>query len=694
MSQTTSLLLQTAFFKGVNPLTLLIVAVVVVAFVMMYLANRIVKRRMKQTSAQISEVSGIMLHALDQGNIHVVRFIPALEQVSNVHGGILPEGSQPTLLFMDRIHPDDRAAFDEFLKQLSSKRVEEAECVFRFRASATPSADSPWRSMGCQAIADTSTVPLSIICALTDETETVAEQQQERELTDKYRLIFDHSFVGMSFYDSRGRMLAANQEMRSILRFQGNDDPFYYGTEIFDLPIFHDVIDRRHVDELYFCTRGVIPERGVNIYMEIRLHPICDDMGQLLNMAVAARDVTEERDLYRRGLQSDRELKRTNEDIRLYEGELRYLLENSKMLAWRALFDSREMTFFKELNKSAVTMTFDEFASHIVDDEGRPVSELLGLLEASLVTPSTKLFKTRHLLGNDSVEWYVMNTIPEHDEAGRVTGCFGLIRNVSSLMFAQEQLRQETERANDSGRLKSVFLANMTHEIRTPLNAIVGFSDVLTMVEDAADKREMVRVIMNNCDMLLRLINDILEISAMDSEAMVLEPEAVDFSQAFNDICETLRQRVQLPTVQFVADNPYDTLPTYLDTRRVQQVVTNFVTNAVKYTTEGHIKVGYRLATCPADGVAPANGDAASPAGQGLYIYCEDTGTGIPKEKQASVFERFVKLNDYVQGTGLGLSICKSIASRANGRIGVRSEGEGHGSTFWLWIPCEVRNAG
>ncbi|MBR0388577.1 MAG: HAMP domain-containing histidine kinase, partial [Prevotella sp.] len=121
--------------------------------------------------------------------------------------------------------------------------------------------------------------------------------------------------------------------------------------------------------------------------------------------------------------------------------------------------------------------------------------------------------------------------------------------------------------------------------------------------------------------------------------------------------------------VLFIKDNPYETFPATLDKGRIQQVLTNFTTNAIKYTHEGHIKVGYR----EQDG--------------GIYFYCEDTGAGIPKDKQAAVFERFVKLNDFVQGTGLGLSICKAIAERCEGKIGVDSEGEGHGSTFWMWIP-------
>ena len=235
-------------------------------------------------------------------------------------------------------------------------------------------------------------------------------------------------------------------------------------------------------------------------------------------------------------------------------------------------------------------------------------------------------------------------------------------------MEAQQRLKDETQRAEESGKMKAAFLANMTHEIRTPLNAIVGFSDLLPVVENHDERMEFIRIIRNNCDMLMRLINDILEASNV-GQSLAIQPEEVDFAKVFDDICQTLQQRVDEAGVLFIKDNPYDTFPATLDKGRIQQVLTNFTTNAIKYTHEGHIKVGYR----EQDG--------------GIYFYCEDTGAGIPKDKQAAVFERFVKLNDFVQGTGLGLSICKAIAECCNGKIGVTSEGEGHGSTFWLWIP-------
>ena len=159
----------------------------------------------------------------------------------------------------------------------------------------------------------------------------------------------------------------------------------------------------------------------------------------------------------------------------------------------------------------------------------------------------------------------------------------------------------------------------------------------------------------------------------MDSNGFVIRPEDCDFANAFEGMCHSLAQRVENPNIQFIKDNPYKVLNTQLDVGRIMQVMTNFVTNAVKYTQKGHIKVGYRLQD------------------DGIYMYCEDTGPGIPEEQCPKIFERFVKLNEFIQGTGLGLSICKAIAERSNGKIGVDSK-VGEGSTFWLWVPCTISN--
>jgi signal transduction histidine kinase len=417
---------------------------------------------------------------------------------------------------------------------------------------------------------------------------------------------------------------------------------------------------------------------GIDKYIETRVMPVKDEEDRLVYYIITSRDVTAERDIYMKQREHERHLKETYDAINRYEDQLRYLLNESDMYVWNYNQYERVIRFTRSLRQAEYLWPLEEYLAGM-DEKDRPVAQRV----ISELVMNGKPFNVIHQFNytpvTESLTWFSISGIPLLDEEGKVKEYFGLVRDISDLMRAQKKLREETERANDSGRLKSAFLANMTHEIRTPLNAIVGFSDLLQMVDSPDERREFIRIIRSNCDMLLRLINDILEASSM-GQAIAIEPVELDLSSVFDDICQTLEQRVQGVNVQFLKDNPYDTLPVVMDKGRLQQLLTNFVTNAVKYTKEGHIRVGYRKESREID----------HQRREGLWFYCEDTGAGIPKEKQSAVFERFVKLNDFVQGTGLGLAICKAIVDRCGGRIGVTSEGEGCGSTFWFWIPDKV----
>ena len=249
-----------------------------------------------------------------------------------------------------------------------------------------------------------------------------------------------------------------------------------------------------------------------------------------------------------------------------------------------------------------------------------------------------------------------------------------VVADETELNEARQHLARLTEETKDSSSAKNEFMASMAHELRTPLNAIVGFASLLQMDADLEERHEYVRILRSNCAMLQRLIADIIEASSLNDTPTSMQPRDVNFASAFDDMCMTLHTRMNNPNITCIKDNPYTTYNTTLDTGRIQQVLTNFVINASKFTERGHIRMGYR----EQDG--------------GLYFYCEDTGRGIPKDKQDVIFDRFVKLDEYVQGTGMGLAICKNIAESMGGRIGVDSEGEGKGSTFWMWVPCERRD--
>ena len=651
--------------------SVIMVFVTIIAFVIAWALNRITLLRIRKGADKIKQTAAIMQHTLNMGRNYVLMLDIRQRHAVNIHGDLLPEEGMSYEESFELIHPDDHHIYQTFIKRLLSGEVETDECIFRWDISGSKHLGQ-WCFMEDKGIAEytkTSLHPVHIFCTLTDRTEQILLEREAQEMTNKYRRIFEQSLTGLAFYDENGRLMTTNKKMREILKFQSEKDPFYYDNTLFDMPTFRELLNNRRVENLYFCTKSIIIERGVNCYTEMRVHPIYKNDGQLYCITFSIRDVSQERELYLQNKKNSLDIRLANEAIMQYENDIQYLMDTCNMRFFRTSFAKRQCYFYKTLGTPESQMDFDTLIAHFVDSPFRQ-----GLMEPEKffnVPQTTVTHMHPFFHEGEELQWNIIDSAPYFDENGRLAGSYGIVRNVNDLIEKQERLKQETERANDSGRLKSVFMANMTHEIRTPLNSIVGFSDVLPMLSSQEEKQEIIRVIMNNCDMLMRLINDILAISSLDTGGIHLEPAETDFAKSFDDICESLKERVQEPGVAFIKDNPYTSFITIIDNARIQQVITNFVTNAVKYTHQGHIKAGYRYED-----------------GQ-LYLYCEDTGAGIPKEHQGKIFERFVKLNDYVQGTGLGLSICKAIADACHGEIGVESEGDGHGSTFWMKIPCE-----
>jgi len=649
--------------------------VALLAFIATVGINRISILRIRKRVRKAQEISTIMQHTLDISNNYVLKLDVGRRHAINLHGNLLPEGGMGYEESFELIHPDDRAIYRTFITKMVMEGKSTGTCLFRWDMSGRKHLGE-WRYMRDQGVVeyshDKDKEPTNLFCTLTDETEKFLKDIEKDELTDKYKKMFEQSIVGLAFYDKNGNLMNANHKMREILKFQSDDDPFYFGSSIYALPVFREIINQKQIEDYYFCTKTVIAERGVNSYTEMHLRPIYDENGELYYISCSIRDITQERELDLQNRRNDLDMQRAKEEIQQYETELQYLMDTCDMRFFRTSLADRTCTFYKSLGVPEKQMTFEDLVEHFVDS---PFRSGLNDFENYFREPKTDLtYMHPFFHEGKELQWNYIDSVPFFNSEGQLEGTYGIVRNVTDLIEKQEQLKLETERANDSGRMKSVFMANMTHEIRTPLNSIVGFSDVLPMLSTPEEKKEIVRVIMNNCDMLLRLINDILAISQLDEGGIHIEPHQVDFAKSFDDICDSLKDRITEPGVEFIKDNPYQTLVTTIDNGRIQQVIINFVTNAVKYTHQGHIKTGYRYEN------------------DGLYIYCEDTGDGIPKEAQGKIFERFVKLNDYIQGTGLGLSICKAIADACHGQIGVISEGKDQGSTFWMWIPCEVNS--
>ena len=672
----TSLILQgTLSHQILQMVPIILVTIVILVFLIVIVYNRIILQRIRRASRLSKQTNNLMQQALKSCETNVIMYDPAKDCTFKLYGHMIPDRGITSDEWKAHVHPDDLPDALHNIRQVISGKEKGKEFNYRWNFN-FEEGEPRWGYLHNYSIGEyVSGIsrPNVVISTLVDETELMLQQEKEEELTEKYKLIFENSIIGLSFYSADGWLIDANKKMRELCHFDSDDyDSYFSNTNLFDAPPFHENVDRNHVEEFWVCSKN--DYNDLHVYLEIRLHPIHDKNGKLTYIAIAIRDISEERDLYLQTKLNDEQIKKANEDIQRYEMELQYMMEAVDMRAWRIDYQEKKVQFMKGLSEIVKELTFDEYITYFIGDDQLDVAKKLTEPELYFTTPMSILRNMRPLFHSiDEVQWNQINSLPIFNDEGKLIGAFGLIRNMTRFYKAQELLKQETQRAIESGRLKSVFLANMTHEIRTPLNAIVGFSDLLQMMTTAEEKKEIIHVIHNNCDMLLRLINDIMAISSMDANGLIMKPADVDFAKAFNDICQTLAQRVENPNVQFIKENPYQTLQTRLDMGRITQVITNFVTNAVKYTQNGHIKVGYRIQD------------------NGIYMYCEDTGTGIPKEKCPQVFERFVKLNDYVQGTGLGLSICKAIAERCNGKIGVDSE-VGQGSTFWMWIPCVINN--
>lgn len=259
----------------------------------------------------------------------------------------------------------------------------------------------------------------------------------------------------------------------------------------------------------------------------------------------------------------------------------------------------------------------------------------------------------------------VMVTVykPEENEIELI----GINYDITELKETEAELIQARDKAEMMDRLKSAFLANMSHEIRTPLNAIVGFSDLLVETEELEERKEYIKIVRENNDLLLQLISDILDLAKIEAGTFDFTNGDVEVNLLCEDIVRSMQMKMK-DGVQLVLDPQPMACHIISDRNRIHQVISNFVNNAIKFTSKGSIHVGYGV------------------KGEELEFYVRDTGIGIDEEHLPQIFERFVKLNTFVPGTGLGLSICQSIVEQLGGHIGVDSE-PGKGSRFWFTIP-------
>lgn len=378
-----------------------------------------------------------------------------------------------------------------------------------------------------------------------------------------------------------------------------------------------------------------------------------------------------------------RELEREKElhkEIGIRNFKLALSLEVSTVRPW--MLDLTTRTVYYDDVKNIIDNPQSNVAYHAYSEE-----EMLSWMEPEdaqkfsvqlqrLADGITPYFKCDYKMKQQDLDkeenWYTMQAVVyERDAYGKPITLIGTAMKITESKEVEIELKEAMVKAEESNRLKSAFLANMSHEIRTPLNAIVGFSGIIAQSNDLQEKKELIAIIEHNNALLLTLINNILDLSKMESGAV----NVVEGDFDVNKVITQLRSNYLsiLPrTVNLIDECELKTAMMRSDKRLIMQVLDNLLSNAVKFTKNGQIRIGYY-----------------SPENDRIRFYVKDTGCGIPQNKLKTIFGRFVKLNNFEQGTGLGLSICQVIAEKMNGQIGVFSE-MGKGSEFWFEIPYKV----
>lgn len=513
----------------------------------------------------------------------------------------------------------------------------------------------------------------NIISICVELRKTQDEAIRERQALDRseklFRNIFANIPAGVEIYDTDGFLVDVNNKNIEIFGIRDKADVI--GINLFENPNLspqlieqirdRDIVDFR-LDYEFENVEGYYPSgkrNKINLYTKIS--KLYDSKGNFTGYAFINIDNTERMDALNR----------------ICDFENFFLL----------ISDYAKVGYAKSNLLDRKGYAIKQWYKNMGEDENTPLSDIIGvynkmhpddrkrildfLYKARLGEVRDFKGEIRILHPGTEAQWNWVRTnvvVNQYQPENGVIELISVNYDITELKETEAKLIDAKEKAETADRLKSAFLANMSHEIRTPLNAIVGFSSLLVQGENPEEREQYMAIVEENNELLLQLISDILDLSKIEAGTFDFVKQELDVNQLCEDMVRTMKLKAK-PGVEVVFDHRLPECIIVSDRNRLNQVIVNFMNNAIKFTSTGSIRLGY--------GQAETNL---------LRFYVADTGIGIIQEKQAEIFDRFVKLNSFVHGTGLGLSISKSIVEQLGGTIGVESE-SGKGACFWFTLP-------
>lgn len=491
-----------------------------------------------------------------------------------------------------------------------------------------------------------------------------ALQYSERLLSN----IFKYLPIGIELYDMDGVLVDLNDKELEMFHIEKKEDVL--GINIFDNPIFPKEMKERlkKNEDADFTFRYDFSKVGSyyqntqkqgTIDLMTKVTTLYNSEHQPINYLLINADKTETTVAYNK-------IQEFEEFFELVGDYAKVGYAHFNILSGHGY---AQKSWYRNVGEADETPLSDIFGTyrHFHPDDRALLIRFLDDARKGLTTKLSK--EMRVLREDDTYTWTHVNLlVKKYAPQDRIIEIISINYDITELKRTEEMLVKARDKAEASDRLKSAFLANMSHEIRTPLNAIVGFSSLLTSTENAAEKELYNSLIGHNNKLLLNLINDVIDLSKIESGYLELRPDWVNLTELLDE--SVAEYAHQVPSgVELLTNYPAHDSLVELDKLRIKQILSNFLSNALKNTTTGHVEVFYEVDH------------------QSVRIGVKDTGRGIPQNMLEKIFERFEKLDSFAQGAGLGLPICKLIVEKMNGRILVDSQ-LGIGTTFIIELPC------
>lgn len=491
-----------------------------------------------------------------------------------------------------------------------------------------------------------------------------ALQYSERLLSN----IFKYLPIGIELYDMDGVLVDLNDKELEMFHIEKKEDVL--GINIFDNPIFPKEMKERlkKNEDADFTFRYDFSKVGSyyqntqkqgTIDLMTKVTTLYNSEHQPINYLLINADKTETTVAYNK-------IQEFEEFFELVGDYAKVGYAHFNILSGHGYAQKSWYRNVGEADETPLSDIFGTYRHFHPDDRAL----LIRFLDDARKGLTTKLSKEMRVLREDGTyTWTHVNLlVKKYAPQDRIIEIISINYDITELKRTEEMLVKARDKAEASDRLKSAFLANMSHEIRTPLNAIVGFSSLLTSTESAAEKELYNSLIGHNNKLLLNLINDVIDLSKIESGYLELRPDWVNLTELLDE--SVAEYAHQVPSgVELLTNYPAHDSLVELDKLRIKQILSNFLSNALKNTTTGHVEVFYEVDH------------------QSVRIGVKDTGRGIPQNMLEKIFERFEKLDSFAQGAGLGLPICKLIVEKMNGRILVDSQ-LGIGTTFIIELPC------